>query len=189
MISIKHLLKQSQLNPYNRNTITNNDINNINKLINIYESHGHILDIQNKLPKDTYTIMKHKCIKIFQRMDEINLYTQPRWFLDLSIGKLRLLYSYIEDIWNYRAMLTNVQKLKYTKTGVAFNYKISKINKINNKNKLQTLLLNEFAKFAFEGKTKDDCITACYWILTGLTMVSSNAAEGMPELVQSQQIN
>jgi len=51
--------------------------------------------------------------------------------------------------------------------------------------KLQNIILKEFYKFAFDGKTKDDSITSCYWILTGLTTVSINAAQGCPELVQS----
>ena len=118
-------------------------------------------------------------------MDELELYTQPRWFLELPLFRLRTLYAETEDIWNYRAMLTPQMKLNYTKNGKAFPWSISQINKITNKLALQNILLDEFHKFAFEGKTKEDCITSCYWILTGLTIVSPDAASGCPELVQS----
>ena len=43
----------------------------------------------------------------------------------------------------------------------------------------------ETLKLINEGKTKEDVVTSCYWILTALTMVSPNAAEGLPDLVQS----
>ena len=133
--------------------------------------------------------MKNKCVKIFQRMDELELYTQPRWFLDLNIFNLKNLYMEIEDIWNYRAMLNNQMKLNYTTTGKAFLYSVQQLNRLDDKLKIQNIILNEFEKFAFEGKTKDDCITSCYWILTGLTIVSLDAASGCPELVLSNVLN
>ena len=76
-------------------------------------------------------------------------------------------------------------QLIYTKSGSAFKYSVSAINKLSSKLKLQDILLEEFKKFAYEGKTKEDCITSCYWILSGLTLVSQGAAEGYPHLVQS----
>ena len=183
--SIKYLKENNPKNPYNRKELTSECIINLNQLIKYEESLGNNLSIKFNVPEDPYNKMKQKCVKIFQRMDELELYTQPRWFLDLDCFKLKNLYSNIEDIWNYRAMLTNNMKLNYTKTGKAFSESVSTINRINDKIKLQDILLKEFEKFAFEGRTREDSTTSCYWILTGLTMVSVDAAEGCPELVQS----
>ena len=187
--SIKYLIDNSESNPYNRNKFSTKCETNFNKLVKIEENKGNNLDVVFEESKDPHIKMKQRCVKIFQRMDELELYTQPRWFLDLPISKLRTLYAEIEDIWNYRAMLSSSMKKLYTKDGKAFIKTVSSINKVDNKTKLQNILLEEFEKFAFEGKTKEDCVTSCYWILTGLTMVSVDAAEGMSELVQSQIIN
>ena len=81
------------------------------------------------------------------------------------------------------------QKKKYTKNGTAFLQSVAKMNKLQDKYILQNVILNEYEKFAYEGTTDDDCTTSCYWILMGLSIVSENAAEGMPELVHSQVIN
>ena len=187
--SIKYLKENNPKNPYNRKDLTSESIINLDKLIKYEENLGNNLSIKFDIPEDLYSKMKQKCIKIFQRMDELELYTQPRWFLDLDCIRLKNLYSSIEDIWNYRAMLTDNMKLNYTKTGRAFCHSIFDINRINSKIKLQEILLDEFEKFAFQGKTDEDCTTSCYWILTGLTIVSLNAAEGYPELVQSISYN
>jgi len=186
--SAKYILNSNMQNPYNRNIFSNECINRLGLLIQLEESIGRNLDIKEDIPISSYGKMKQNCIRIFQRMDELELYTQPRWFLDLSLSKLKTLYNEIEDIWNYRAMLTTESKQNYTKTGKAFQNKAS-INKVINIELLQNLLLVEFERFAFEGKTKEDCITSCYWILMGLTIVSPNAAIGCPELVQSGSIN
>ena len=45
----------------------------------------------------------------------------------LSIIRLKKLYIETEDIWNYRTMLTNEQKKKYTRDGKAFITPIYKI--------------------------------------------------------------
>ena len=74
---------------------------------------------------------------------------------------------------------------KYVFKGKAFSWPYTYIKSIVDKKLLQKILLYEFAKFAYQGKTKEDCITASYWILMGLTMVSPEAALGCPALVQS----
>ena len=129
--------------------------------------------------------VKRMCVSIFQRMDELELYTQASWFLDLNILKLKKLYFLIEDIWNYRARLTPALKKTFVTNGIAFNVPIFYIKKITNKIKIQNILLHEFEKFVYQGSTKSDCVTASYWILMGLTNVSPAAASGCPSLVQS----
>ena len=184
--SLNYIIETTKLNPYNRKEIPIHSINNIKQILKLKKTD---LIIDFNLPQDKESLIKQKCVNIFQRMDDLKLYTQPRWFLELDITKLKKLYSETEDIWSYRTMLTLEQKKKYTKTGTAFTEHVSKINKLQDKYILQNLILNEYEKFAYEGKTTDDCVTACYWILMGLSIVSDSAAEGMPELVQSQIVN
>ena len=184
--SLNYIINTSKENPYNRKKISLETQLKFKKLLELKKIN---LNIDFKLPSDRKSKIKQHCLKIFQRMDDLKLYTQPRWFLDLNLNKLKKLYIETEDIWNYRTMLTIEQKKKYTKSGKAFLTPISKINSITNICQIQEILLSEYDKFAFEGKTPDDCITSCYWILMGLSIVSNDAAEGMPELVHSQVIN
>ena len=124
--SLNYIINTSKLNPYNRKEIPHSSIVNIKTILKL---NSIDLTIKFDLPTDKNSLIKQKCIKIFQRMDDLKLYTQPRWFLDLNVIKLKKLYSETEDIWNYRTMLTPEQKKKYTKSGTAFTYSVAKMNK------------------------------------------------------------
>lgn len=183
--SVKVLLENNQPNPYTQKSFTPEFIFKATKMIDILERRNKNLTIVNEIPDDPEIHMRQKCVAIFQKMDELKLYTQVKWFLDLSLDKLKKLYIEIEDIWNWRAMLTKQQKLNYTYNGKAFVTSKSFIKKLNCKLRLQNILLDEFDKFLIQGKTQEDKVTASYWILTGLTIVSPSAAEAMPNIVQS----
>ena len=183
--SLKVLLETKQPNPYTQKPFNQIFINNTNKILNILEKRNKNLIIENEIPENPDLQIRQKCVEIFQKMDELKLYTQVKWFLDLSLDKLKKLYIEIEDIWNWRTMLSKEQKLNYTHNGKAFSMSKSFIKKINSKLKLQQILLEEFDRFLVEGKTQEDKVTSSYWILTGLTIVSTSVAEAMPNLVQS----
>ena len=170
-------IKISLLESIPLSSINGTNSNNINNSIN-----GQSTIYNNISPK---LKIKRICVDIFQRMDELELYTQARWFLKLNLYKLKKLYFYMEDIWHFRSRLTLSLKKNYVKNGRAFIWPYQYIRLITDKIKIQHILLNEFYKFVYEGKTREDCITASYWILMGLTMVSPEAASGCPALVQS----
>ena len=91
----------------------------------------------------------------------------------------------MEDIWNYRLQLSSEDKLKYTKDGKLFTIEIHKINKITDKYKLSSIILDEFEKLICDGKSDSDKATACQWILSGLTLVHQDARDTLPWLYQS----
>ena len=182
--SIKILLDTDQPNPYTRNKFTEECRSNFKKLLKILTERKQDLEFKKKLPGDKKSLIKLKCIDVFQKMDSLKLYTQIKWFIDLNLNQLKKLYFEIEDIWNYRAMLNPSQKLNYITNGNAFLIQKSYIKKMLNIERLQTILLNEFNKFLTQGITDEDKTTAAYWILTGLTIVSPDAAYAMPNLVQ-----
>ena len=183
--SVNILIERNQPNPYTTKKFTSKAIDDVKKLVNLLKYKQINLTIKNDMHMSEESIVKLNCVDIFQKMDELKLYTQIKWFIDLSLEKLKKLYIYIEDIWSYRAMITLENKKNFTLDGKAFTIPKSQIKNINNKLQIQKILLNEFNRFLSEGKTNQDKITSCYWVLTGLTMVSSDAAEAMPHLYQS----
>lgn len=91
----------------------------------------------------------------------------------------------MEDLWNYRAHLTEENKKSYVKNGILFDTKYSIINSINNKIKLSNILLDNFHRLTTEGKTVSDRTTGALWILSGLTIVSQDARNALPWLFQA----
>lgn len=123
-------------------------------------------------------------LDIFQTFDQLDNYTNHRWFADLNLYQLKDLYKKAEDIWNYRTQLPLEVRKKIVNNGIAFTTPIHVVNKLVNKSKLQYLLLDEFKRFGSEGETRDDKKLGAMLILTALVEVSVEAAYAMPQYVQ-----
>lgn len=181
--TFKELLKYSDYNPYNTCKIECNVIAAFNKLLTI-SSKNH-LNIEEDVITDPLVKLQQKCVKLFQIMDQLKQYTQCSWFLDLNLPELKSLYKHLEDIWNYRVVLSLETKKKYVKNGTLFTESVSAINKMTSRLKLANLLLDNFQKLITEGADKEFCTTGALWILSGLTIVSKNARDALPWLYQS----
>ena len=182
--TFKELLKNSDINPYNNKKIDSLIIKKFNKFISKIEKYRKI-EIEKIEIDDPALKLQQKCVSIFQIMDNLKQYTQCEWFLDLNIEQLRELYKQMEDLWNYRAHLTEENKKSYVKNGILFDTKYSIINSINNKIKLSNILLDNFHRLTTEGKTVSDRTTGALWILSGLTIVSQDARNALPWLFQA----
>ena len=185
--SFKYILKYNQRNPYSINEISNKDIDRFNKLNNTIKNIN--LDIMVK--KDSlfmdikYIKLQQECMDVFQLLDNLNNYTKCRWFLSLPLIRLKSLYIFMEDMWNYRLNLSKQLQLNYISNGILFNITVADIKKNNDYYKMAYILLNEFKRLLTEGKTVADKTTASHWILSGLTLVNMDARNSLPWLYQS----
>jgi len=182
--TFKKIIENKMDNPYNMQKIPDQEISRFLKIN--YANNKKIINNEANLPN--YIKLQQKCVKIFQKMNDLKQYSQCKWFLNLNIYKLRELYKQIEDIWNYRAQLSNADKFKYTKNGKLFEIPVENIYKINSKIKLGNILLDEFDKLISEGKTDADKTTGALWILSSLTIVNKSARDALPWLFQSANV-
>ncbi len=187
IVSLKEIINNNMNNPYNTLEISEKVKIRFRKLINQIEKDRKI-EIKKPVIVDRNIHIQQECIEIFQLMDNLKNYTKCRWFLDLKILQLKELYKQMEDIWNYRLNLSEDQKKKYVTDGKLFIMPVSKFYKINDINKLRTILLGNFKKMVTEGKTDSDKATASQWILSGLTLVNLDARDTLPWLFQSANI-
>ena len=175
-----NLIKTSD-NPYNRKIIENNVIDTFNELIRLLKILGISIKVEQHLEKDPNLIIKRKTIQLFQMMDNLDQYTDPLWFLDLSIACLKRLYKELEDIWNYRLELTETTKSKIVPPdGKVFEHSVKSVYNINNKNKLQNICLNVIEKLISSSTVREDCISGCIYTLLGFVIVNKHAAESFP---------
>jgi len=183
--SFKKLLANNSINPYNRNKISQQIINDFNlllKLINILNIH---IKIDEKPIFTENQKFDQKILKIFQMIDEMGYHTDIAWFKNLNMFQLKNFYKCAEDIWNYRAGLNNEIKKKIIPELNCFKYCLPAIYAINNYNKLQHIILDEIEKFVTSGLTSDDKHTGTLYMLTALTEVSPECANAMPWLLQN----
>lgn len=183
MIDINEKANKKITNPYTLNMI---DFETLLKwdyeaLLLRENNKSLMFDFDKKKVK--YNVRQHM-VDIFQEFDMLGNYTDYRWFEDLNMYFLKKLYKKCEDVWNYRAQIPNHIKRKIVKDGKAFDCNRSYINRMNNKTRLQKILLDEFERFVTEGETEDDKRLGVNLILTALVEVSIPAARALPHLVQ-----
>ena len=180
--TFQNLIKYSTGNPY-----TFKDINDsIKEKFNMNK--GKITRIKLKLePRNKKTIeLQQKCINIFQKIDKLGPYTKCEWFLHLNSRKLKDLYYFLQDMWDYRLNLTIEDKKKYIDTEhKLFVINFKDIRKYTDYYKIADIILGIFNRFLTEGKYKSDKSTAANWILSVLTLVNLDARIAYPWLYQA----
>jgi len=121
---------------------------------------------------------------VFHKINMLDNYTNPLWFKNLKIFELYQLYLRCEDIWNYRTGMSNDAKKKIVSNGCVFNIPIHIIKNITSKIHIQNIILTEFTRMISEGIDREEKKLGAIFILTALVEVSSDAADGLPHLIQ-----
>ena len=179
------LKKTSILNPYNNLPISDYHIKNINDKINKNKSKKTF-----KFQKDVLSprqMQKQQLISVFQNFDSLGFILNIEWFTCLKFEQLKSLYRKCEDIWNYRAQLTNEQKMNIVHNGKLFTTPVISINRMKrNKEKLLiNIILNDFNRAITEGTNDGNKKLGAILMLTGFAEVSNNVMNSYPWLSQS----
>lgn len=181
------LLETTKENPYNRETIPENVINSYKKRIDYIIKNNIYIE---QFEEDTLTpdqIFNNRVFKIFQTIDLLNTTaggTNPQWFHNLNIHQLKNYYKVLEDVWNYRAELSQEQKEEIVGNTTMFPVHVSKLFNIHDKRKIQNVILKEMEKLLFKPQSDMHRSTASYYILIAFVEISTECAQAMPWLIQ-----
>ena len=143
---------------------------------------GIILEF-DKLELNKEQEMEMRMKDVFHKINMLDNYSSHLWFKNLDITELSILYTKLEDIWNYRVGMDMPEKMRILHNGNAFMMSINSIKHIKSKIQLQEILLNEIDRFVTEGINRDERKLGAMLMLTGLVEVSYEAASGLPHLV------
>ena len=172
-------------NPYNNVPFTESDLQLIYAKLNKHKDNRDFKIKEDVLsPRQCYT---QHVISVFQHYDNLGFILNIDWFTKLRFEQLKYLYRKCEDIWNYRAQLTNEQKLGIVHNGELFTISLFTINTMkNNKDKeLRNILLETFNRAVTEGTTEANRRLGAILILTGFAEVSQDVMNSYPWLSQS----
>jgi len=178
---------KSVMNPYNRNKIPGFflfRIKNIIRLGKLFNIHVNVIiedEIVNKAK-----LVQFKALEIFQKIDALGNYSDPRWFLSLNHAQLTKFVRELADIYNYRANLLQETKQKiYPHTGDIFDgFDMNHMIGLEI-DKTRDYILNLVERFVVSGIDNDSKSLGAYYVLASLTLVNSVAAEAIPWLYQS----
>ena len=175
------------MNPYNRNKIPCfflsriEELFAIGKLFNIYVN----IIIEDEIVNKNKSV-QFKALDIFQKIDALGNYSDPRWFLSLNHAQLTKFVRELSDIYNYRANLLPETKQKiYPPPGDIFDgFDMNHMIGLEI-DKTRDYILNLVERFVVCGIDNDSKSLGAYYVLASLTLVNSVAAEAIPWLYQS----
>jgi len=188
IISLFNLIKKKDLkNPYTRNILSS-------ELILMVEQRIHY----NKLLNKTYHEINDSCRKmtiddkineLFQKIDSFGNYSQSEWLTSLNSFYLRKFIMELFDIWNYRAQILNETKIiicppfgsPFREIPMHIISSTVYIDIVTIKKYCYTII-NTLITSAENVHNKN---LGAIYVLTALTLVSSEAANALPWLFQS----
>lgn len=175
------------MNPYNRNKISGIVLVRIKQIIRfgkLFNIHVNII-IEDEIVNKTKSV-QFKALDIFQKIDALGNYSDPRWFLSLNHAQLTKFVRELADIYNYRANLLPETKHKiYPHTGDIFDgFDMNHMIGLEI-DKTRDYILNLIERFVICGIDNDSKSLGAYYVLASLTLVNSTAAEAIPWLYQS----
>jgi hypothetical protein len=163
------------INPYNQKPFPFNKINKITE-----DTHEEPV-LTNEQKYNDYLV------KVFQKIDNLGHYTDINWFNYLTFGDLKNFYRNANDMFNYRAQLSDSVKKKLVKDGKIFIKIINELHhlKNNKENFLRTEILNEIERICDEGEDDEYKKMGCNLFMTVLVEHNPFCAQAYPHLVQS----
>lgn len=194
ILSIYNLITQNKSsksikNPFNRAIISTTITNNVYKCINLTKLLGYPITINIANDQENISSKKRselRIITLFQKINEMGNYADSRWFTDLSYQQLLRFVRELYDIWHYRAELSQQIKVEICPpTGNPFHsITVLHLQELSFFF-LQKTIISIMESMVNTNSTSSNKHLGSLYILSGLCLVNSNAADALPWLYQS----
>lgn len=177
-------------NPYTRSEFQTETIEDFNKLVKYASFLKMPLNII--IEKDEVTPQQQqelKVVALFQKINSLGNYADSNWFMKLNITRLFKFLKDLNDIWHFRAQLTDQIKRAICPSGNPFrNIRINaNFNYDSDIFVIRRELISVIDTFINSGIDKENQTLGSYYVLSALTLVSHEAAVALPWLYQSVQ--
>jgi hypothetical protein len=130
--------------------------------------------------------IRMKIVDVFSKIDELNYYSSPDWFIGLSEGRHRRFYVQLFDIWTHRANLTPAQKNTIVPgfTGRLFRTPRWALADMTY-DALQKMNLGVIRMMISSAEDRNDRILGAMYVVSALTLVCDGARTAYPWLYES----
>ncbi len=174
------------VNPYTRKTIPLAPLRRLHDLVK-WLSDRHISTEWAPLaPPTPLQQFNMKVVDLFTKIDELNYYSSPSWFIDLDLRAQKRFYTEIHGIWTHRAGLSIQQKslivpnfhtrLFRHPPWALIDQTLESMRKLN---------MGVIRNLISSAEDKNDRILGAMYVVSTLTIVSDSAREAYPWLYES----
>ena len=170
--SLNKLFEYDDKNPYTREVFPNSFIDKAKKITHLLKVKNLQLNYNSEIIKERKNNIKQLTVDLFSEIEISGYDCNINWFLDLNLHRLKNLYKILEDIWNYRAMLSQEVKNNIAPpNGIVFNTPLNQVVRISSKRELQELIINDVSIFKNAITSSDKTLGFMYFLI-GLGFVS-----------------
>ena len=178
--SLMKLIHLGYPNPYTREMIPENIIQDIKTKIDLLKQDSKYEELEDIIERNRKEAIKQKVVDLFSDIELSGYSCQIQWFFNLRGYKLKELYKQLEDMWNYRCQLSQERKNQICPPdGRIFTIPVVQVLNYNCKEDLQELIVNEVIKFKNATCDSDKKLGYMYFIIC-LSMVSKDCYESHP---------
>jgi hypothetical protein len=154
-------------NPYTTEMIPDSVKEVVEQKIEGLKSSASYEDLNEMIEKDRENTIKQKIVDLFSCIEQSGYTCQIDWFTSLSLRKLKRLYKELEDLWNYRLMLSDSMKRNICPPAAdIFKTPLVEVMNYSEKEELQELILREVSKFIRAENSADRKLGFMYFLIS-----------------------
>lgn len=170
--SLKKLIEMNYGNPYTTEEFPSHIKQEISDLVNYLNKDNIETVINTTIVADRKALVKQKFVDIFAQMEYNGYSCDVKWILELNSVRLKRLYKELEDIWNYRAHLSQEAKREIIQPdGRLCVMPVHDYNNCSNRVELQEILANELSKIS-NATTQSNMSLGYMYFIIALSYVS-----------------
>jgi hypothetical protein len=173
-------------NPFNRALIPLTEVRKVQKIVRRRLAHGHTTEWAKLEPSTPIQQYRMKIVDLFQIIDELNYYSSPEWFLNLTQNEHQRFYRQLYAIWTYRANLSPDQKRQIVPNYQTALFKHSPfVVAVFPLERIQKVNMGVIRTMITAATDRNDRILGAMYIISTLTLVSDSARQAYPWLYES----
>jgi hypothetical protein len=173
-------------NPYTRTPIPERVLEKIRARVTTLQKLGHStvwIPLEPPTPEQQWRM---RVVDLFAKIDELNYYSSPDWFIELTQRQQRQFYRELQTIWSYRAGLSDDQKESIVPDHAAALFTTSPWLLIDlTEPAIRRLNMNTIRVLVTSAEDRQDRILGAMYVVSALTLVSDGARREYPWLHES----
>jgi hypothetical protein len=173
-------------NPYNRQPLAAETIKKAISYIRWARSKGldtRWIPVAPTTPDQQFAL---RVTDLFQKIDELNYYTNTTWFTNMNVDDHRCFYVELHDIWFHRAELSNdMRNTIIPPPARPFRLLVREVVAQRSLEILRKTNMDLIRMFISAATDRNERVLGAMYVITALTMVNSQCAESYPWLYES----
>ena len=180
------LMGETPLNPYTRSAMPTETQRSVTHLTKWLTKRGYTIEWAPLEPPTPEQQWRMKVVDLFAKIDELNYYSSPDWFIGLTRERHIKFYREIHAIWNHRAGLSMQQKHAIVPQFMQRLFRhapwalgdqtLESLQKIN---------MNVIRLIISSAEDRNDRIIGAMYVVSTLTIVCEEAKQAYPWLYES----